>query len=273
VCLSLPSHNLHIFCVDFWDYTHLLSFANQAPTFQGSPLVTLLTFTGDEDEQDRQYSRGNTFKPGHLWSVQKHDLNAILVSDNSRPLTNMYNGTANRAVPLELAKQTERPEGDSTTTNFMSDRQRMEEARPKRMGKRKREPSLEPALFNPGQGCPDAWQLGESADDFVRRLPPRTTSVFTCAWIWAHNPHRDPCDKFTSPRVDEFRSRGRGLLDHSLQTRQQIQTKGLHGPKSILSKTLNVESNALQQRITDLAVECGILSGKVCLETSLDVCS
>jgi hypothetical protein len=141
----------------------------------------------------------------------------------------------------------------------------MEEARLARLGKRKREPSPEPVLFNPGQGSPDAWQLDESAEDFVRRLPPLTTSIYTCAWIWAHNPHFDVHDKskFTSHRADEFRSCGADLLGQSLQTRQQMQSKGLHGPKAALTRSLNQESKDLQQRITDLAVECGILSGKV----------
>jgi hypothetical protein len=53
----------------------------------------------------------------------------------------------------------------------------MQEARLARLGERKREPSPEPVLFNPGQGSPDAWQLGESPNDFVRRLPPLTTSI------------------------------------------------------------------------------------------------
>jgi hypothetical protein len=149
--------------------------------------------------------------------------------------------------------------------NFLDERRAMEEARLARLGKRKREPSPEPVLFNPGQGSPDAWQLNESAEDFVRRLPPLTTSIYTCAWIWAHNPHFDVHDKskFTSHRADEFRSCGADLLGQSLQTRQQMQSKGLHGPKAALTRSLNQESKDLQQRITDLAVECGILSGKV----------
>jgi hypothetical protein len=137
----------------------------------------------------------------------------------------------------------------------------MEEARLARLGKRVREPSPEPVLCNPGQGSPDSWQLGESVDDFVRRVPPLTTA--DCAWIWAHNPRRDPHEGFTSHNVNEFRSRGKDLLDQSLQSRQQIQTKGAHGPQAAMTKALNGESKALQQRITDLAVKCGILSGKV----------
>ena len=160
---------------------------------------------------------------------------------------------------------------DTNTSDLVLNRRAMEEARLARRGPRKRTPSPARVLFNPGQGSPDAWQLGESVDDFVRRLPPLSTSVFTCAWIWAHNPHFDIRDKnkVVSHRVDEFRSRGSELLGHSLQTRQQLQGNNLHGPKAALTKSLNGESKALQQRISDLAVECGILSGKVSLARTL----
>jgi hypothetical protein len=141
----------------------------------------------------------------------------------------------------------------------------MEEARLVRLGKRKHEPSPEPIVFNPGQDSPDAWQLGESAEDFVKRLPPLTTSVFTCTWIWVHNPHLDPRDKdaYTMHRADEFRSSGSDLLSQSIQARQQIVIQGLHRPKAAITRSLNQERKALQQRITDLAVKCDILSGKV----------
>jgi hypothetical protein len=154
---------------------------------------------------------------------------------------------------------------NSKSPDFLLDRRDMEEARLARQGKRKREPSPEPVLFNPGQGSPDAWQLGESPDDFVRRLPPLTTSVSACSWIWVHNPHFDRRDKnkYMSHRADEFRCRGSELLGQSIQTRQRIQSEGLHGPKATVARSLGQESKALQQRITDLAVECEILSGKV----------
>lgn len=152
----------------------------------------------------------------------------------------------------------------SPSSAFPIDRRAMEEARLARLGKRKREPSPDAVLFNPGQGSPDAWQLGESAEDFVRRLPPLTTSINTCAWIWAHNPHFDVRDKnkVISHRADDFRNRGTQLLGQSLQARQQIQSQGSHGPKAAVNRSLNQESKDLQQRITDLAVDCGVLSGK-----------
>ncbi|KAF2032072.1 DUF1917-domain-containing protein [Setomelanomma holmii] len=221
---------------------------------------------GDEDEQERLHSTSGETDLGCFGPSQKTDLNSILVRTRAQ---------SRRAIMLPTKASPHRTEvssarngmavqlqADGTASNFLLDRRAMEEARLARLGKRKREPSPEPALFNPAQGCPDAWQLGESVDDFVGRLPPVTTPIFTCPWIWIHNPHRDLRDKALSPREDEFRVRGRSLLDRSLQTRQQNQAKLMHGSKAVLHKSLNQESKALQQSIADLAAECGILSGK-----------
>jgi hypothetical protein len=200
--------------------------------------------------------------------MQKPNLNVTLAlyGVRSRPKAMSTNTDVSM---IEAAMLSSTPSSstvaNSEPLNVLIDRRAMEEARLARLGKRKREPSPEPVLFNPGQGSPDAWQLGESAEDFVRRLPPLTTSIYTCAWIWCHNPHFDVHDKnkVTCHRADEFRSRGADLLSQSLQTRQQIQSRGLHGPKATVARSLNQESKDLQQRITDLAVECNILSGKV----------
>jgi hypothetical protein len=209
-----------------------------------------------------------------LSSAHKSDLNTII-----HPFRVQLRSEVAEAVPGNNASISQEivamPStfANDTPSNFLLDHGTMEEARLARLGKRKREPSPEPVLFNPGQGSPDAWQLSESAEDFVRRLPPLTTSVFTCAWIWVHNPHFDARDKnkYASHSVDEFRSRGSDLLGQSIQARQHIQTKGLHGPKAVLIRSLNEESKALQQRITDLAVKCEILSGKVSVDKSFRI--
>jgi hypothetical protein len=225
-----------------------------------------LTFIGDEDEQDHQHARVDTFMPKLSLSSTKPDLNAILAasrvqldsaSTGTKPEKHSSASPKTSAVSSILS--------NSKPPNFLLDRRVMEEARLARHGKRKREPSPEPVLFNPGQGSPDAWQLGESPDDFVRRLPPLTTSVSTCSWIWVHNPHFDRRDKekYMSHRADEFRNRGSELLGQFIQTRQQIRNESLQGPKAKVTRLLGQESKALQQRITDLAVECEILSGKV----------
>jgi hypothetical protein len=135
--------------------------------------------------------------------------------------------------------------------------------RKKQDGERSAEQSPRLELFNPLQGQLDAWQLGESVDEFVRRLPPLTTSIFTCPWIWAVNPHRNPRDKSPCPRVDEFTTCGLKLLQQSLDNRRKIQESGAARPKGSLTKQLSQESKSLQDRIASLAKDTRVLSGKV----------
>ena len=116
-------------------------------------------------------------------------------------------------------------------------------------------------LFNPGQGQENCWQLNESAQDFVRRVPPLTTPcTVSCEWIWAHNPYYSVRD---ASNTAEFISRGPVLLQQSLQARNGIQAQGAANAKTITSRTLGQESQLLQQRITDLASETEVLTGKV----------
>jgi hypothetical protein len=156
------------------------------------------------------------------------------------------------------------------------DRKAMEQERLERQGKRKREPSPVPSseleLFNPLEGQDDAWQLGESVDDFVRRLPPYTTSISTCPWIWAANPYRNPRDKSPPPRVQDFTSRGMDLLEQSLQTRRNIQKEGARGPRGMVTRQLLQESKALQERLSSLAKDTHVLSGKASSTSCPSIC-
>lgn len=152
------------------------------------------------------------------------------------------------------------------------DRKAMEEERLGRLekGKRKRECSPDTTSrrekFNPMEGQPFSWQMGESAEAFVKRVPPLTTSAATCEWIWASNPYRDPSEETVAPRVAAFKDRGAKLLVDSLQKRDEIQEKGRFGPRSTVTRAWNQETKALQQSLTKLAVETGVLSGKVSLD-------
>ncbi|KAI4671848.1 uncharacterized protein J4E78_000345 [Alternaria triticimaculans] len=221
------------------------------------------SFYGDEDEQLHQSKKCESFKTGPFWRAHAKDLNTIAAAARTQ------------APPSDGAVSDKQPA--AMTNNFdMSglDRQAMEQERLARQGKRKREPSPVPTsnleLFNPLEGQDDAWQLGEPVDDFVRRLPPYTTSISTCPWIWAANPYRNPRDKSPSPRVQDFTSRGTELLQQSLQTRRDIQKEGAKGPRGMVTKQLLEESKALQERISDLAKDTHVLSGKVATDDGKD---
>jgi hypothetical protein len=235
--------------------------------------IQLTPWAGDASEQERQAELCEGLDPKLLWGAQHKDLNRITIAARAQllPETSLTfkSYPPEAASPFEETPTSNTPSGISSkpfnTTGL--DRKAMEQRRLARSDKRKREPSREPSakpeLFNPLQGRPDAWQLSESVDDFIRRLPPFTTSIFTCPWIWAENPHRNPRDKSPCPCVDDFTIRGMELLEQSLQTRRDIQKKGSGGPRGVVTKQLHQESKALQQRITDLAKVTHVLSGKV----------
>ena len=127
-----------------------------------------------------------------------------------------------------------------------------------------------PVLVNPNEGQPACWQLGETAEDFVRRVPPRSTSRFLYEWIWVHNPYAYGHEKFKAPNEYEFTIRGQELLARSLQTRKTIEADGQKKTRSTIIRCLNEESTLLQQRISDLAVQTNVLYGKVNSFASLD---
>jgi hypothetical protein len=224
--------------------------------------------TGDENEQEYQESLSNQNTPKAFWSSHSKDLNAIVSPAKLQ---------ARKEIASDVdATPTKKPMPLTTSTRANKlpalsglDRKTMEEERLARLGKgkRKREISPEPTprreLFNPMEGQPFCWQLGETADAFVKRAPPRSTSALTCEWIWVANPYRDPRDKSAAPRVAAFKDRGAKLLADSLQKRDEIQEKGRLGPRSTVTRAWNQEAKALQQSLTKLAVETGVLSGKV----------
>jgi hypothetical protein len=44
-----------------------------------------------------------------------------------------------------------------------------------------------PDLINPSEGRMDSWQLGESAEAFVKRLSPLAPSSLQYEWIWVRD--------------------------------------------------------------------------------------
>lgn len=230
--------------------------------------------TGDENEQEYQESLSNQNTPKAFWSSHSKDLNAIVspakLQARKEVASDVDTTPTKKPMPLTTSTRANKLPGFS---GF--DRKTMEEERLARLGKGKRKRDLSPEptprreLFNPMEGQSYSWQLGETAEAFVKRVPPLSTSALTCEWIWAANPYRDPRDKSTTPRVAAFRDRGAKLLADSLRKRDEIQEKGRLGSRSTVTRAWNQEAKALQQSLTKLAVETGVLSGKV----SLIVCS
>ncbi|KAF2876795.1 hypothetical protein BDV95DRAFT_561583 [Massariosphaeria phaeospora] len=127
-----------------------------------------------------------------------------------------------------------------------------------------------PELFNPRQGQPYSWQLGESAGDFVRRIPPLTTSGITCEWIWVENPYLRPSTKSDWPNAAEFKSRGFKMLEQTSRVRRDIQSENFRNAKGTTTRMLSEETKRLQEGIVNLAEETSILSGKWMLFPAVD---
>jgi hypothetical protein len=121
-----------------------------------------------------------------------------------------------------------------------------------------------PDSHNIYQGRLDAWQLNETVDGFLERLPPLTTSASLCPWIWVANPY--PCrpGKTACPQDHaKFIPNGLRLLQESLRQRDKIRNESSHKGKETVSRLLNQEAESLKQRIVSLAEQTNVLSGKV----------
>ncbi|KAF2267418.1 DUF1917-domain-containing protein [Lojkania enalia] len=127
-----------------------------------------------------------------------------------------------------------------------------------------------PVLHNRYQGKPDAWQLGESVDEFVRRLPPLSTPSHTFEWIWCANPHPEGQVKLACLNSSELRARGAELLHESLLKRADIKAQSSRIGKGSVTEALDQESEALKQKIAALAEKTNILTGKWMLFPSLE---
>jgi hypothetical protein len=233
-----------------------------------SPLLLIKShhIPGSEPEQEHQLSLCDNFEPKVFLLAHSKDLNTITASARIQQRKEAAlvgkDGFTADVVPLSSSTLANKASAFST-----HDRKTMEEERLARLGKRKRDSQDGMAkrveLSNAFEGNPHAWQLGESADDFIKRVPPATTSALTCSWIWVSNPRRNSRDESAGPRIAEFTERGSELMRLSLQTRQDLQAKGRFGSKSTVTRALNQEGKALHQRLSDLAMETNVFSGKV----------
>lgn len=238
-------------------------------------LATALTDTsiGSDEEKQRLTELVGDIDASRFWRAHAKDINVIMMAARTQLLVKTT-GIGIAKPPSssdhdDASKSNRSKAGNSSTIREQAST--MSGLNPKAVGqediaisgKRKREPSPGLELFNPLQGRPDAWQLGESVDEFVRRLPPVTTSVFTCPWIWAENPHRNPRDKSSCPRVGDFTTHGMKLLEQSLDNRREIQKASASQPKGMMTRQLNQESKSLQERIAILAKDTNVISGKV----------
>ncbi|KAF2007820.1 DUF1917-domain-containing protein [Amniculicola lignicola CBS 123094] len=119
-----------------------------------------------------------------------------------------------------------------------------------------------PDLFNPLQGRPDAWQLEETVDDFIKRLPPLTTSASVVEWIWVSNPHRSAQIQSGPMHVADLVRRGSQLLKHSLEDREDVQAQSFQKAQGTVMRMLHQAGEDLKTRLNELAAQTNVISGK-----------
>ncbi|KAF5876384.1 putative dna polymerase ii large subunit-like protein [Botrytis fragariae] len=135
-------------------------------------------------------------------------------------------------------------------------------------------PESKATLYNPyaGQAC--AWQLDESIDDFLRRLPPRTTEISqSIPWIFVTNPFRKAPKGIAvndeappSEHTDWARcvTEGNRLLDELITIRNTIERENSKKSTVAIDRMINKEKEIIVQKILDTAIDCGCTSGKAC---------
>lgn len=139
-------------------------------------------------------------------------------------------------------------------------------------------------LYNPYEGdsrC--ARQLGETVEEFLERLPPRTISASEDRpWIYIANPYRK------APKAEENRSGvvgegppdeesdwaqfvvlGGNLLEELTGIRHDIEKKKESQANVMITKAVNVQKDSIVQKLLETAVKLHCTSGKVTtLQTS-----
>ena len=109
---------------------------------------------------------------------------------------------------------------------------------------------------NPYEGKENAWQLNETVDEFLDRLPPTEDHETQDGWLWVANPYAR-ADQFEAdylkPELPKYMQDGRELLERFLERKEDGQTPS---------------TEELKCNILALATKCRIRSGKVRLSVS-----
>jgi hypothetical protein len=137
-----------------------------------------------------------------------------------------------------------------------------------------------PSLHNPYEGCPYAWQLTETVDEFLARLPPATTDCDAeTPWIYICNPyiprkHRtrsqnqksrgneDEAPEEEGSRLDIFIEGGMERLHLLKELLENV--KKARMTKSATTREINEGKAVAVKDILNLAHDCHVRAGKVC---------
>lgn len=145
-------------------------------------------------------------------------------------------------------------------------------------------PAEATTLYNPYEGQLCGRQLGETVEAFLQRLPPSTTlgtmdaGAASIPWIFIANPFRKPPKAHSEYKQYElanegppdensdwgaFVGRGGAILNQLTSIKSEIQKKKFGQAKATITKAINIEKEAMVQKLLDTAVELHCTSGKV----------
>lgn len=133
-------------------------------------------------------------------------------------------------------------------------------------------------LYNRLEGHPTARQLSETVDEFLKRLPPKTT--FTGDWIWITDPVvKGKGKKAEVARASESEETPDGmrqcnaLLEQYSDEQDRIKTANLNCAQSTITRKLGPLREKLKEEILDLAVASRVTNGKVLPTTNTNIAS
>lgn len=131
-------------------------------------------------------------------------------------------------------------------------------------------------LYNPYEGLVNARQLTETVEEFLQRLPPRSTPMSDIGpWIRISNPYRKAPSLETSRKIHDegppeegsdwaqFVVLGGSMLEELTAIRLEIEKQKPGKAKSTITKAYNPRKDAIVQRLLDSAAELHCTSGKV----------
>ncbi|KAH0345326.1 DUF1917-domain-containing protein, partial [Aureobasidium melanogenum] len=125
---------------------------------------------------------------------------------------------------------------------------------------------VEQTLYNRLEGVPTARQLDETVDEFLKRLPPRTT--FTGDWIWVTCPILKGRSKAAELRhapdlkesLEQMMNRARALLSQFAAEKERLVSANPNSAQ--FTRKLGPLRERLKEDILDSAVASGVTNGK-----------
>lgn len=128
--------------------------------------------------------------------------------------------------------------------------------------------TVERILYNRLEGVSTARQLNETVDEFLKRLPPRTT--ITSNWIWVTCPILKGKGKAAEPihapeleeSPEEMMGRARALLSQFAAEKERLVSAYANSTQSTVTRKLGPLRERLREDILDLAVGSRVTNGK-----------